>query len=255
MALETILSEVHLDVYDHDTTPTTIKTIALDSKTRIVRAYLYKEGQAYNPDASTTVELIAIRPDKVGVSSTGETVVLVEAQPDTTGETTDAEGNPMSYVIKGEPALYGLQATISQTMLAIQGTVLFQFKLAFGEEILRTEIFKADNGRALDSDISEWADEYQGYNLDELVENYNKAIDEIARLQGYVDIKVAATVADRISVQDDTLVINNSKPDVSEVVSNLESYIDSKMAQLQTYADQAVDDKLKVQSKGIYIAT
>lgn len=185
MALETILSEVHLDVYDHDTTPTIIKTIALDSKTRIVQAFLYKEGQTYNPDANTSVELIALRPDKVGVSSTGETVVLVEAQPDTTGETTDAEGNPMSYIIKGEPALYGLQATISQAMLAVKGTVLFQFKLTFGEEILRTEIFKADNGRALDADTSEWAEEYQGYNLDEFanrIETVENRLTELTKL-------------------------------------------------------------------------
>ena len=45
--------------------------------------------------------------------------------------------------------------------------------LTSGEQILRTEIFTINNGVALDSTVSEWAGEYQGYNLDELVQNVN----------------------------------------------------------------------------------
>lgn len=238
MALENILSIVYLDVYDHDTSPSTIKTIALDKQTRIVQAYLYKQGETYNPDASASVELIALRPDKVGVSGEGEVVTVVEPDPD-----------------EGTPAIYGVQAVMSQAMLAVKGTVLFQFKITLGDEILRTEIFKANNGVALDAETGTWADEYQGYNLDELVDNFNNAVDEMSRLPDYIEVKVAAAVASRISVQNGTLIINNSDPDVSEVVSELESYVDRKIAQMQTYVDQAVDDKLDVQNNGIYITT
>lgn len=255
MALENILSIVYLDVYDHDTSPSTIKTIALDKQTRIVQAYLYKQGETYNPDTSASVELIALRPDKVGVSGEGEVVMVVEPGPDEVGETTDSEGFPMSYSIPGTPAIYGVQAVMSQAMLAVKGTVLFQFKITLGDEILRTEIFKANNGMALDAETGTWADEYQGYNLDELVDNFNNAVDEMSRLPDYIEVKVAAAVASRISVQNGTLIINNSDPDVSEVVSELESYVDRKIAQMQTYVDQAVDDKLNVQNNGIYITT
>lgn len=151
MALSQILSTVYLDVYDHDTTPTTIKTIALDSQTRIVQAYLQKHGsEIYNPDPNATVELIAIRPDKVGVMASGSVVQLVEATEE-------------------DAAVYGLQAEITQAMIAVEGTVLFQFRITVGSEVLRTEIFRANNGRALDGETSSWADTYQGYNLDELV--------------------------------------------------------------------------------------
>ena len=71
MAMEPIVVDVYLDVYDHDTTPTTIKTIALDSQTRYVRAYLQKRGEVYQPDLNATVKLIALRPDRIGVEGTG----------------------------------------------------------------------------------------------------------------------------------------------------------------------------------------
>lgn len=151
MALETIVAEVYLDVYDHDTTPSVIKTIALDNQTRIVRAYLQRNGEVYQPDQNATVTLTALRPDKIGVEGDGEVVELVPASGD-------------------DPAVYGLQAEITQAMIAVSGMVLFQFKMEVGEDVLRTEIFTANNGRALDGDASGWAGEYQGYNLDELAE-------------------------------------------------------------------------------------
>lgn len=158
MALETIISTVYLDVYDHDTTPSTIKTIALDSQTRYVQAYLQKRGEVYQPDLNTTVTLIALRPDKIGVEATGSVIELVPA-----GD--------------GDEAVYGLEAEITQAMIAIPGVVRFQFKMEVDGEIIRTEIFSANNGIALDGQTTDWADEYQGYNLDELVE-------EIADLKG-----------------------------------------------------------------------
>lgn len=39
MALTNIETTIILDLYDHDTTPTKIKAIALDSKTRYVLAF------------------------------------------------------------------------------------------------------------------------------------------------------------------------------------------------------------------------
>lgn len=149
MALETIISTVYLDVYDHDTTPSTIKTIALDSQTRYVRAYLQRRGDVYQPDVTATVRLTALRPDKIGVEATGSVIELVPA-----GD--------------GDEAVYGLEAEITQAMIAIPGVVRFQFKMEVDGEFIRTEIFNANNGVALDGSTSEWAEEYQGYNLDEL---------------------------------------------------------------------------------------
>ena len=71
MSMNKIVSTVYLDVYDHDTSPSTIKTISLDSQTRFVVAYLQKNGEVYNPDISAVVTLTAIRPDKVGAEATG----------------------------------------------------------------------------------------------------------------------------------------------------------------------------------------
>lgn len=157
MALETIITDVYLDVYDHDLTPSVIKTIALDNQTRIVRAYLQRNGEVYQPDQNATVTLTALRPDKIGVEGDGEVVELVPASGD-------------------DPAVYGLQAEITQAMIAVSGLVLFQFKMEVGEDVLRTEIFTANNGRALDGDASGWAGEYQGYNLDELAEKIDHRI-------------------------------------------------------------------------------
>lgn len=151
MSMEIVLSTIELDVYDHDTTPTTIKTIALDNLTRIVHAYLKKEGAVYQPDPSAKVDLIALRPDKVAAMSTGSVILLEEE------------------TVKG-PSVYGLSAEITTPMIAVEGIVLFQFRLTQGNDVLRTEIFTADNGRALDGSAEEWADKYEGYNVPEMME-------------------------------------------------------------------------------------
>ena len=171
MALEPIIVDVDLDVYDHDLTPTSIKTIALDSRTRFVRARLTKEGEDYQPDSNASVKLIALRPDKVGVEGSGEFIELtsnsesetpVEAEgPDEIIVAADQEENQNEGVSSPSSSsssvpVYGLQAELTQDMLAISGTVYFQFKMILDEEILRTEVFRANNGRALDAEAALW---------------------------------------------------------------------------------------------------
>lgn len=179
--MDRIVSTVYLDIYDHDISPSTIKTISLDSQTRYVQAYLQKSGEIYNPDTSAIVTLTAIRPDKVGVEGHGSIVLLEEAvysEAAEIEETLGGETTSNAEIIS--PAVYGLEAEIAQAMIAVPGIVLFQFKMEVNGEVLRTEIFRSNNGRALDGETSEWANEYQGYNLDKLREDLD---DEIARAQ------------------------------------------------------------------------
>lgn len=150
MALTIIERNVQLDVYDHDLTPSTIKAIALDSETRYVGAEIHNGGQTYDVGQNTGVTLTIIRPDNTGVQVTGET---------------------FQYTIGDGETVYGAYAELNQTALAISGTLKAQFMLTSGEQILRTEIFTIANGVALDAETSEWAGEYQGYNLDELVQD------------------------------------------------------------------------------------
>ena len=145
MALTIIERNVQLDLYDHDLTPSTIKAIALDSNTRYVGAEIHNGGQTYDIGQSATVVLTVIRPDNTGVQIVGET---------------------FQYTV-GEETVYGAYAELTQTALAVSGTLQAQFMLTSGDQILRTEIFAINNGVALDAETSEWAGEYQGYNLDE----------------------------------------------------------------------------------------
>lgn len=154
MALTIIERNVQLDVYDHDLTPSTIKAIALDSKTRYVGAEIHNGGQTYDVGQNTGVTLTVIRPDKTGVQVTGST---------------------FQYTVGEGESVYGAYAELTQTALAISGTLKAQFMLTSGDQILRTEIFNINNGVALDAEVSEWAGEYQGYNLDELVQNVNES--------------------------------------------------------------------------------
>lgn len=150
MALTIIERNVQLDVYDHDLTPSKIKAIALDSKTRYVGAEIHNGGQIYDVGQNTGVTLTVIRPDKTGVQVTGST---------------------FQYIVGDGETVYGAYAELTQTALAVSGTLQAQFMLTSGEQILRTEIFTIANGVALDAETSEWAGEYQGYNLDELVQD------------------------------------------------------------------------------------
>lgn len=215
MSIDRIVSTVYLDVYDHDVSSSTIKTIALDSQTRYVRAYLQKSGEIYNPPANAVVTLTAIRPDKVGSEVSGSVVLLEEA---VYGEATEIEetleGETASNAEVISPAVYGLEAEITQAMIAVPGIVLFQFKIEVAEEVLRTEIFRSNNGRALDGEASSWADEYQGYNLDELAEKID-FIGEVIRQAVTGDISLDQAILEthayidhRLSVHDNAIYIN-----------------------------------------------
>lgn len=168
MSLSDISTTISLDLYDHDITPSKIKAIALDSKTRYVNAQLTKGGQQYDIGQSTTVTLTIIRPDKTGVQVTGTTYSY------------------LVYINGTETTMYGARAELTQTALAVSGTLQAQFMFTSGEQILRSEIFTINNGVALDSTVSEWAGEYQGYNLDELVQNVNTAVGKVDAMEQYV---------------------------------------------------------------------
>lgn len=171
MSLSDISTTISLDLYDHDLTPSKIKAIALDSKTRYVNAQLTRGGQQYDIGQSTTVTLTIIRPDKTGVQVTGTTYSY------------------LVYIDGTETTMYGARAELTQTALAVSGTLQAQFMFTSGEQILRSEIFTINNGVALDSTVSEWAGEYQGYNLDELVETVNE-VSEAA--QGVIHMTVSS---------------------------------------------------------------
>lgn len=152
MALQNVEANITLDLYNHDTTPATVKAIQLDSQTRYVAAMLQNVGMQYDVDSGATVQLIVVRPDNVGVQITGET---------------------FEYGEEGAQFL-GPYAELTQVALAVSGKMRGQFKITSGTQILRTEIFAINNGVALDASTDEWAGEYDGYNLDELVETVNE---------------------------------------------------------------------------------
>lgn len=167
MALQNIDANILLDLYNHDTTPTTVKAIQLDSQTRYVAALLQNGGAQYGIDSGATVQLIVVRPDNVGVQITGTT---------------------FTYGDDGAQYL-GAYAELTQVALAVSGKMRGQFKITSGTQILRTEIFAISNGVALDASTDEWAGEYDGYNLDELVETVNE-VSEAAN--GVINMTVSA---------------------------------------------------------------
>lgn len=181
MALTDVLTTIDLDVYDYDQTPTQIKAIALDSKTRYVAAAILLRGNPYDVGENSTVTLTIIRPDSAGVQITGST-----------------------YSYQGENAtLYGAYAELTQTALAISGPLKAQFMFTSGNQILRTEIFGISVGQALD-DTNEWAGEYQGYNLDELVQSVNNTV-------ATVKYKVASSVIFCNDIEDGYYSNNNGQ--------------------------------------------
>ena len=160
MALTELQTNVVLDVYDHDGTRPQIKSIALDDNTRYVFARLTYKGQTYDIGSGVTVKLIIIRPDKVGTQVIGEAKEYENYNEDET----------VSNV-------YGAYAELDQPAIAVAGTLLGQFIITSGDQILRSQIFAVNNGEALDAD--EWAGEYDGYNLDELVEKVDAAVAKV----------------------------------------------------------------------------
>lgn len=160
MALQNVEANITLDLYNHDTTPATVKAIQLDSQTRYVAAMLQNMGAQYDVDSGATVQLIVIRPDKVGVQITGET---------------------FTYGDEGAQFL-GPYAELTQVALAVNGKMRGQFKITSGTQILRTEIFTISNGEALDAST----DEYDGYNLEEMATSIETNTADIASLEADV---------------------------------------------------------------------
>ena len=165
MALQNVEANITLDLYNHDTTPATVKAIQLDSETRYVAARLQNVGVQYDVDSEATVQLIVVRPDKVGVQITG---------------TTFTYGDESSEYL-------GPYAELTQVALAVSGKMRGQFKITSGDQILRTEIFAISNGEALDASTDEWADEYDGYNLEEMATSIETNTSDIATLEADVN--------------------------------------------------------------------
>jgi hypothetical protein len=164
MAIAKVERVIELDIYNHDTTPSTIKAIACDNDTRYVAAEIRKEGEWYDIGSDSTVQLTIIRPDKVGVAITGQAYPFEYE----TGGDVDPETGETTPVVT--ETYYGVYAELDQPALALSGTLLGQFKITSGVQVLHTEIFHINNGRALDAETSEWAGDYQGYDLEEFAE-------------------------------------------------------------------------------------
>ena len=80
----------------------------------------------------------------------------------------------------------GPYAELTQVALAVNGKMRGQFKITSGTQILRTEIFAISNGEALDASTDEWADEYDGYNLEEMATSIETNTSDIASLEADV---------------------------------------------------------------------
>lgn len=145
MALTNLMTAITLDVYDHASTQTSIKSISCDSNTRFVRAALTYAHVPYKVSVNAEVTLTVVRPDGAAVNIEGEAYNSGSANTDR------------------------IVAELTDVATAVKGTILAQFKIEDGEQVLRTEVFKIDNGVALDIDTDKWADTYQGYDLSEFV--------------------------------------------------------------------------------------
>ena len=150
MAINVISTFITLDVYDHDTTPETVKAIALDNETRTISAEIQNRGVWYDIGSTANVQLIIKRPDTVGVTITGD-VYPIEYQ---TGGEIDPDTDEETPIVT--ETYYGVTADLDNDALAVAGVLQAQFVISTGTQVLRTEIFKINNGRALDAEITEW---------------------------------------------------------------------------------------------------
>lgn len=169
MAIAKVERVIELDIYDHNSTPTTIKAIACDNDTRYIVAEIQNEGVWYDIGSDSQVQLTVIRPDKVGVAITGQVYPFEY----TSGGDVDPETGETTPVVT--ETYYGAYVELDQPALALSGTLLAQFKITNGTQNLRTEIFYINNGRALDAEPSEWAGEYVDYDFVDLIERIEKA--------------------------------------------------------------------------------
>lgn len=190
MALENVITTLVLDVIDHDQTQGVVKAIALDSKTLYVQATIVRHGLDYDVDPNAAVTLTILRPDNVGVQVTGSVV--------------DVDNSDRTGTIKG------VFAELTQAALAVKGNLKAQFMLKSGDQVLRTEIFTISCGEALDASTDTWAGEYQGYNLDELVQNVNESSAKVDAMEqdvselksGLSDLQDGGYVADAQKIQE-----------------------------------------------------
>ena len=204
-----------LDVYDYDLSPSTIKAIALDSNTRSVTAYITQNGQPYDVGQSN-VTLTVIRPDGVGAQVTGEAFEYEASVEDTT------------------VTRHGAYAELSPATLAKKGTLRAQFMFTSGNQVLRTEIFTISCGEALDASTDTWAGEYQGYNLDELVQNVNELSAKVDAMKDDVlDLKEGLT---SIGVGGKLL-----DADVKNALINILSHVAYIDGDGQTYINALID--------------
>lgn len=150
MAISVISTFITLDVYDHDTTPETVKAIALDNDTRTISAEIQNRGVWYDIGSTADVQLIIKRPDNAGVTITGD-VYPIEYE---TGGEINPETEEVTPVVT--KTYYGVTADLDDDALAVAGILQAQFIISTGTQVLHTEIFKINNGRALDAEITEW---------------------------------------------------------------------------------------------------
>lgn len=181
MALENIVSEVDLDVYEHDQIVPGIKAISGDSVVRYVRANIFRSGEAYViDDENVTVKLHVLRPDRTLVigpaAYTTETVMISPEYTPTSEELEDEDGETYTqwYYIDEDgnridvdsgnviPAVYSvsyeLYAELSKEMLAVPGTAKGQFKIEVGSQVLKTSMFNIVVGEDLSRNYADTID-------------------------------------------------------------------------------------------------
>lgn len=181
MALENIVSEVDLDVYDHDQIVPGIKAISGDSVVRYVRANIFRSGEAYViDDKNVTVKLHVLRPDRTLVigpaAYTTEAVMISPEYTPTSEELEDEDGETYTqwYYIDEDgnridvdsgdviPAVYSvsyeLYAELSKEMLAVPGTAKGQFKIEVGSQVLKTSMFNIVVGEDLSRNYADTID-------------------------------------------------------------------------------------------------
>lgn len=248
MAIENIQKVITLDVYDHNTTTSTIKTIACDNDTRYVAAEIRNEGKWLDIGPDSDVRLTIIRPDKVGVSISGEPYPFDYSHGD---GTIDPETGQESIVAD---TYYGAYAELTQAAIAVAGVIYAQFKITNGSQILRTEIFQINNGRALDVEPDSWAGEYERYDViaTELLERMEaaeeKANQASSDIRGYASRIASAeaklnNIAD-INAENSSLIITTSTPSSQKRLTP--SYItDSASGAIARFVDGADDVPLK----------
>ena len=192
MAIENVQKVITLDVYDHNSTTSTIKTIAFDNDTRYVAAEIRNEGKWFDIGSDSDVRLTIIRPDKVGVSISGEPYPFEYSHSD--GNIDPETGQEIIVT----DTYYGVYVELTQAAISVAGVIYAQFKITSGSQILRTEIFQINNGRALDVEPDSWAGEYDRYDVigTELLERMEaaeaKANQASSDIRSYSDRIIAA---------------------------------------------------------------